>query len=38
MKSFGQYEMDDRPSVTELDRGGVCEMDSLKNRQKGKCH
>ena len=26
--------MDDRPSVTETDRGGVYEMDSQSNRQK----
>ena len=34
LKSFGQYEMDGRPSVTETDRGGVHEMDRPTNRQK----
>ena len=34
LKSFGQYEMDDRPTVTETDRGGVYEMDRQTNRQK----
>ena len=34
LKSFRQYEMDDRPSVTETDRGGVYEMDRQTNRQK----
>ena len=39
MKNFGQYEMVERPSVTETDRGGVYEMDRQTNRQKkGKCH
>ena len=32
--SFGQYEMDDRPSVTEINRGGVNEMDRQTNRKK----
>ena len=31
---FGQYEMNDRPSVTETDRVGVYEMDRQTNRQK----
>ena len=34
LKSFGQYEMDDRLNVTETDRGGVYEMDKQRNRQK----
>ena len=34
LKSFGQYEMDERPSITENDRGGVYEMDRQTNRQK----
>ena len=33
-ESFDKYEMDDRPSVTETDRGGVYEMDRQTNRQK----
>ena len=36
MTSFGHYEMDDRPSVTETDRVGVYEMDRQTNRQKNK--
>ena len=37
--SHMKYEIDDRPSVTETDRGGVFEMDGQTNRQKkGKCH
>ena len=28
----------DRPSVTEMDRGGVDEMDSQKSAKKGICH
>ena len=34
MNSFGQYEMDDKPSVTETDKGGVYEMDRQTNHQK----
>ena len=39
LMSFGQYEMDDRPTVPERDKGGVYEMDRYTNRQKKwKCH
>ena len=34
MQCFGQYEMDDRQSVPETDKGGVYEMDRQTNRQK----
>ena len=34
LKSFGQYEMGDRPSVTETNRGGAHEMDRQINCQK----
>ena len=38
LKSFGQYKMDDRPSVTVTDRRGIYEMNWQTNHQKWKCH